>query len=356
MAIYSKVECIKVSVDFFLFVLFDEEKKPISVFTFIAGHYYGTPRPSRGVSIANNTLTRRSNSANDMFQRSAPESSSNDLLPTPLSGELITSSLRKSQHGFGFTIIGGVEKGQHFLQIKDVLPDGPAAKDGQLHRGDILVYINDSNVMGYSHNDVLKIFQAFTIGDMIQITVCRGYPLAVNFDDPHIDVVSLNGVHHLPNGGYKEYQPENHARTHVIKIRKGDHGFGFTVADSPSGQRVKAIVDRARCQNLCEHDLLLSINGQDLFGKQHADVVDMLMMCPTDTETTFVVRRGKLRVLPASESTFSFYRIESTESVSRRFDLRCMFSVPVGWAAFLSEESVMKWQEMNLGSMIMSLS
>ncbi|CAF0822711.1 unnamed protein product [Adineta steineri] len=262
------------------------------------GHYYGTPRPSKGIYLTKNNQTRRSNSANEMFQHFDPEFFNNNNqnsmknLPPQLSGELITSSLKKSQHGFGFTIIGGIEKGQHFLQIKDILPDGPAARDGKLQRGDILVYINDSNVMGYSHTEVVKIFQALSIGDSIHLTVCRGYPLAVNFDDPQIDVVSLNGVHHLPNGGYKEYQPDNHSRTFVTKIRKGDHGFGFTVADSPLGQRIKAIVDRQRCQNLCENDLLLSINGQDLSGKQHGDIVEMLMRCPMDTETTFVIRRG----------------------------------------------------------------
>lgn len=52
-----------------------------------------------------------------------------------LSGELISCALQKSQTGFGFTIIGGNEKGEHFLQIKDILPDGPAARDGKLRRG-----------------------------------------------------------------------------------------------------------------------------------------------------------------------------------------------------------------------------
>lgn len=175
--------------------------------------------------------------------------------------------------------------------------------------GDILVYVNDTNVLGYSHTDVVRIFQSLSINDIIRLTVCRGYPLVVNFDDPQIDVVSLNGVNNsasinnLPNGGYTEYQPEIQqqqqqqqpvsSRLYTIKIRKGDSGFGFTVADSPSGQRVKAIVDKHRCQDLCENDLLLSINGQDLAGKQHADVVEVLVKCSKEIETIFVIRRGK---------------------------------------------------------------
>lgn len=169
--------------------------------------------------------------------------------------------------------------------------------------GDILVYVNETNVLGFSHTDVVRIFQSLSVNDIIRLTVCRGYPLVVNFDDPQIDVVSVNGVHNslpangLPNGGYTEYQPDSHhnssIRFHTIKIRKGDSGFGFTVADSPLGQRVKAIVDKQRCQDLCENDLLLSINGQDLMGKQHADVVDVLVKCPKDADTTFIIRRGR---------------------------------------------------------------
>ncbi len=157
--------------------------------------------------------------------------------------------------------------------------------------------------MGYSHTDVVRIFQSLSINDIIRLTVCRGYPLTVNFDDPQIDVVSVNGINNsgsinnLPNGGYTEYQPESQPnvspRIYSIKIRKGDSGFGFTVADSPSGQRVKAIVDKQRCQDLCENDLLLSINGQDLLGKHHADVVDILIKCSKDIETIFVIRRGR---------------------------------------------------------------
>ena len=263
---------------------------------------------------------------NLLFYLLAMRSIMNENLTSPsphLSGELISCSLQKGHHGFGFTIIDGNEKGEHFLQIKDILPDGPAARDGKLCRGnilyfvfsikdllskhfilgDILVYVNDINVLGFSHTDVVRIFQSLSINDIIRLTVCRGYPLAVNFDDPQIDVVSLNGIHNsvsvnnLPNGGYTEYQPDIHQhnapRIHTIKIRKGDNGFGFTVADSPSGQRVKAIVAKQRCENLRENDLLLSINGQDLTGKQHADVVDILVKCPKDIETIFVIRRGR---------------------------------------------------------------
>lgn len=262
------------------------------------GHYYGTPRPTNESIMTDTNLVRRSNSANEMFQQQQhdPEffntSNLSEYSSTNLSGELITSSLRKNVNGFGFTIIGGYEKGEQFLQIKDILSDGSAAKDGQLRRGDILIYVNNTNVLGCSHTEVVKLFQSVSVGDFIHLTVCRGYPLSVNLDDPHINVVSVNGVHELPNGGYQEHQLDSQSRIYIVKIRKGDHGFGFTIADSSSGQRIKSIVDRQRCQNLYENDLLLSINGEDLSNKQHSEVVSLLKKCANDIETTFVIRRG----------------------------------------------------------------
>lgn len=229
-----------------------------------------------------------------MFQNNESEFSHNQNSSQNSAGILFKCSLIKSQTGFGFTIIEGYEKGERFLQIKDILSDGPAAKDGKLQRGDILIYINDAYVLGCSHKDVVKIFQSLSIGDLVHFTVCRGFPLTVNFDDPQIDLVSLNGINHLPNGGYREYQPENHTNIHRIAIRRGSQGFGFTIADSPSGQRVKTIYDKERCHNLCENDLLLSINGQDLSENQHTEIVDMLLQCSTETDTIFVIRRGIL--------------------------------------------------------------
>ena len=221
-----------------------------------------------------------------------------------LTGETVTCSLKKSLNGFGFTIIDGLERGEHYLQVKDILPDGPAARDGKLQRGDILVYVNDVHVLGYSHTDVVRIFQGLSVGDALNLTVCRGYPLTLNLNDPQIDVVSLNGVHYSTNGTHKEHlQSTTESPFHTVRIRKGDHGFGFTIADSTSGQRIKAIVDRQRCRGFSENDLLVSINGQDLSDKQHNDVVNILIHCPKDAETTFVVRRGEIGLNLSPSST-----------------------------------------------------
>lgn len=55
--------------------------------------------------------------------------------PTQLEGELYHTSLKKSPQGFGFTIIGG-DRTDEFLQVKNVLSDGPAAHDNKMGSGE----------------------------------------------------------------------------------------------------------------------------------------------------------------------------------------------------------------------------
>ncbi|TNN21546.1 Membrane-associated guanylate kinase, WW and PDZ domain-containing protein 3 [Liparis tanakae] len=52
-----------------------------------------------------------------------------------LKGELYHTALKKSSQGFGFTIIGG-DRTDEFLQVKNVLGDGPAAHDKKMASGE----------------------------------------------------------------------------------------------------------------------------------------------------------------------------------------------------------------------------
>ncbi|CAG5128738.1 unnamed protein product, partial [Candidula unifasciata] len=78
----------------------------------------------------------------------------------------------------------------------------------------------------------------------------------------------------------------------TIPIVKGPMGFGFTIADSPYGQRVKQILDQARCKNLAEGDLLVMINSHNVSELPHQQTVQVLKECQQDKETIIVVQRG----------------------------------------------------------------
>ena len=55
--------------------------------------------------------------------------------PNLLRGERIRCQLVKSSKGLGFTIVGGDDNIDEFLQIKSVVPNGPAWLDGRLQTG-----------------------------------------------------------------------------------------------------------------------------------------------------------------------------------------------------------------------------
>ena len=61
--------------------------------------------------------------------------------PEKLKGEFYKTVLAKSPRGFGFTIVGGDDTDEEFLQIKNVVPQGPAFADGLLKTGEIILNV-----------------------------------------------------------------------------------------------------------------------------------------------------------------------------------------------------------------------
>lgn len=55
--------------------------------------------------------------------------------PDELVGERIHSTLVKSYKGLGFTVVGGDDNKEEFLQIKSIVTNGPAWYEGKLQTG-----------------------------------------------------------------------------------------------------------------------------------------------------------------------------------------------------------------------------
>ncbi|XP_064114303.1 uncharacterized protein LOC135220771 isoform X8 [Macrobrachium nipponense] len=271
--------------------------------------------------------------------------------PAELQGEFIRTSLVKSSRGLGFTIVGGDDNEEEFLQIKSVVPNGPAWQDGKLRTGDVLVYVGDTCVLGYTHADVVNMFQNIDPGRTVYLEVCRGYPLPFDPNDPNTEIVttvavtsadsrstksvfgegyersrnnsseSMNTAKSMPDlsnpervqqvprpGSADLLSSENFDHTPdildfypsslskpeylTIPIVKGTGGFGFTIADSAYGQKVKKILDRSRCKNLIEGDILVDINNINVKGMSHTEVVQVLKDCAHGQEAIIMVQRG----------------------------------------------------------------
>ncbi|XP_034392204.1 membrane-associated guanylate kinase, WW and PDZ domain-containing protein 2 isoform X2 [Cyclopterus lumpus] len=97
--------------------------------------------------------------------------------PGQLKGYSIHTRLSKGPRGFGFNIVGG-SRPREFLQVYSVTPGGPPA----LNTADILVYINDSCVLGRSHKEVVEMLKAVPMGQSVDVVLRRGYPMLYNPD------------------------------------------------------------------------------------------------------------------------------------------------------------------------------
>ncbi|KAG8003066.1 Membrane-associated guanylate kinase, partial [Nibea albiflora] len=97
--------------------------------------------------------------------------------PSQLKGYSIHTRLSKGPRGFGFNIVGG-SRPREFLQVYSVTPGGPPA----LNTADILVYINDSCVLGRSHKEVVEMLKSVPMGQSVDVVLRRGYPMLYNPD------------------------------------------------------------------------------------------------------------------------------------------------------------------------------
>ncbi|XP_043569713.1 membrane-associated guanylate kinase, WW and PDZ domain-containing protein 2a isoform X1 [Chiloscyllium plagiosum] len=322
---------------------------PMPAAGFREGSSSTLPRPKH---TCPGSLPQRSRSTNDLSQYRTDSAGMYRLYEKPLftrdvsqlKGTFLTTSLKKSSMGFGFTIIGGDEPDE-FLQVKSVIPEGPAAVDGKMEMGDVIVYINDICVLGYTHAEVVKIFQSIPIGQCVNLVLCRGYLLPFDPDDPNNSMmppltlvnrqpIQINGRsnydtyvefgsrtsrsapdisdQHLHsfnpiltddqvNGTLSTVQEDSvsmassgatQCEFKKIAIVKGAQGFGFTIADSPKGQRVKQILDIQGCGGLNEGDLIMEINQQNVQTLSHTQVVEILKDCSVGTEINLVIQRS----------------------------------------------------------------
>ncbi|XP_074645982.1 membrane-associated guanylate kinase, WW and PDZ domain-containing protein 1-like [Tubulanus polymorphus] len=270
--------------------------------------------------------------------------------PKRLNGQFIKTRIVKSTRGLGFTIVGGDDTDEEFLQIKNVVPDGPAYLDGKLQTGDVLIYVDEICVLGYSHQNAVSLFQSIQPGETVTLDVCRGYPLPFDPNDPDTEIVTTIAVTmppaapvtNTPTFSRKGFQhssltpsqlsvasvpvsaatqttsshmqksrstenvnkvpagvapPDvvvfnNNKEIFTVEIKRGNMGFGFTIADGPLGQKVKQILDKERCSTLIEGDVLLEINDVCVKDMKHNEVVQVLKDCPKEAYTTITVQRG----------------------------------------------------------------
>ncbi|XP_075455719.1 membrane-associated guanylate kinase, WW and PDZ domain-containing protein 2 isoform X12 [Ascaphus truei] len=160
-----------------------------------------------------------------------------------LKGTFLSTTLKKSNMGFGFTIIGGDEPDE-FLQVKSVIPDGPAAQDDKM--------------------------------ETEQVPPRAGFRV-----DP-------------AGPDYKELD---------VHLRRQESGFGFRIlgGDEP-GQpiligAVIAMGSADRDGRLRPGDELVYVDGIPVAGKTHRYVIDLMHNAARNGQVNLTVRRKVLSIV-----------------------------------------------------------
>lgn len=58
----------------------------------------------------------------------------------------------------------------------------------------MIVYVNTTCVLGFTHLDMVTMFQSIAPGETVNLEVCRGLPLPFDPNDPNTEVVTTIAV------------------------------------------------------------------------------------------------------------------------------------------------------------------
>ena len=152
-------------------------------------------------------------------------------------------SLSRTETGFGFRIIGGSEEGSN-VAIGSIVVGGAAYIDGVLKAGDEIMSINDTNVLGASHQDVVQSMSQ--TGATVQIVVRR----------------------------------KRYLNAYDVTLYRQDYeGFGFVIISCGNCALIGRIIEGSpahRCQRLHIRDRIIAVNGVDVTNMSHPEIVNKI--------------------------------------------------------------------------------
>ncbi|XP_028008773.2 Na(+)/H(+) exchange regulatory cofactor NHE-RF2 isoform X3 [Eptesicus fuscus] len=243
--------------------------------------------------------------------------------PEPLRPRLCC--LVRGEQGYGFHLHG--EKGRRGQFIRRVEPGSPA-EAAELRAGDRLVEVNGVNVEGETHHQVVQRIKAVEGQTRLlvvdketdeelrrrQLTCTeemaqRGLPPAHDPWEPKPGWTRAGSLG--SKDGQKDVNgPPRELRPRLCHLRKGPQGYGFNLHSDKSrpGQYIRSVDvgSPAAHSGLRAQDRLIEVNGQNVEGLRHAEVVasikareDEARLLVVDPETDEHFKR--LRVTPTEE-------------------------------------------------------
>ncbi|XP_072223956.1 membrane-associated guanylate kinase, WW and PDZ domain-containing protein 3a isoform X2 [Leuresthes tenuis] len=244
--------------------------------------------------------------------------------PSQLQGSILQTALRKSPQGFGFTIIGG-DRPDEFLQVKNVLPDGPAAHDNKIASGQTSPVkslkpctapmshaVSQPGLHQAPHSVPQQLPPPSSQGtsqqqqrkEMINSTETLSQPdvapntlpftpSTMRSSSPKPDASEL----YLKSKAMLDSKPPNTKDLDVFIKRNQESGFGFRVLGGEGPDQpvyIGAIVPLGAAEKdgrLRAGDELLCIDGVPVKGKSHKQVLELMTNAARNGQVMLTVRR-----------------------------------------------------------------
>ncbi|XP_063141444.1 membrane-associated guanylate kinase, WW and PDZ domain-containing protein 2 isoform X23 [Rattus norvegicus] len=231
-----------------------------------------------------------------------------------LKGTFLSTTLKKSNMGFGFTIIGGDEPDE-FLQVKSVIPDGPAAQDGKMETGFFSPWKTPKPMVDRWENQG----SPQTSLSAPAVPQSLPFPPALHrssfpdsteaFDPRKPDPYELYEKSRAIYESRQQVPPRTSFRMDSsgpdykeldVHLRRMESGFGFRIlgGDEP-GQpiligAVIAMGSADRDGRLHPGDELVYVDGIPVAGKTHRYVIDLMHHAARNGQVNLTVRRKVL--------------------------------------------------------------
>ncbi|XP_078426769.1 Na(+)/H(+) exchange regulatory cofactor NHE-RF1-like [Cetorhinus maximus] len=223
--------------------------------------------------------------------------------------------IEKGPTGYGFHLHG--EKGKTGQFIRLVEAASPAERAG-LRPGDKVVQVNGDNVEQDSHQQVVQKIKA--VAEQTRLLVvdreteellrARGLVCKEEF---------IDGIPDTEQGEEQQEEPEEKTpaaepkaadtvsqsssekevsdtlkelRPRLCHMQKGSNGYGFNLHSekSKAGQYIRAVDPDSPAEHsgLLPQDRIIEVNGENVEGKQHSDVVTAIKMGGVETSLLVV--------------------------------------------------------------------
>ncbi|XP_072520052.1 membrane-associated guanylate kinase, WW and PDZ domain-containing protein 2 isoform X10 [Salminus brasiliensis] len=240
---------------------------------------------------------------------------------TQLKGTFLSTALQKSSMGFGFTIIGGDEPDE-FLQVKSVIPEGPAAQDSKMATGHFSPWdgAKQWDPQGSPQTSLTAPGLSHSAPHPGQPLHCTSAPDA---EGVHLSKPDPYDLYEKSRAIYESRQPGpprtltdstgveyQEVEVHLLREKTG---FGFRIlggdeavqAVSPEARDkivIGAIIENSPAERdgrLRPGDELVSVDRMPVAGRPHRYVIDLMHAAARNGQVTLTVRR---RVLPPQPS------------------------------------------------------